>query len=620
MSSNPYANNNNPTNWKDAYYLARLANERLGVLELQVAAQAAYSLIYADEAARLAATGFTADDVGRIAWQQSDNTFWQLTDYSPITWAEVSGATAIPVHAPLHLPGGIDALTCGVPVDVGTANAEGGAAAFARSDHGHSLPAVGTAGTSALATVTVDAYGRVTAHAPGAVVGFVPTSRLITTGNGIGGGGDLSADRTISISPGAGIVVGADSVGLDSSGVTPATYTYATVTVDTYGRVTLASSGAPPVLLHNSAPDLQGGQSIGTFAEYYHLTSAQHSGITGIAAGGVVYAGSTGVAATDAANLSYAAGVLTAGGVAYPTIQTDTTEPTGFVDRVATLSWTDPAGTFLGRVTITGAHSVYINGVKYAKSTESLTIPDVTGLYYFYYNASSVMTASTVWPGFALPLIATVYYNATTNLGLLGEERHGIAMDHDTHEYLHDTVGTRYKSGLGATFADATFSIDAGVIHDEDLDQSIGAQTTCNVLYKDGSADWKWDAAATTYYNGAAGSLKYNNGNTLAAAGANQYLASWIFATNDPTRPIVAIIGQRVDTTLANARANNKYESLALGTLPFKEMKLLYRVILRNDAAPFEETQDLRSVSNVPAGTYVAMLRVGEKNVFYAPV
>jgi len=41
---------------------------------------------YENEADRLAAVGFTADDVGLLAWQRDTNTIWQLTSDSPITW------------------------------------------------------------------------------------------------------------------------------------------------------------------------------------------------------------------------------------------------------------------------------------------------------------------------------------------------------------------------------------------------------------------------------------------------------------------------------------------------------------------------------------------------------
>ena len=294
----------------------------------------------------------------------------------------------------------------------------------------------------------------------------------------------------------------------------------------------------------------------------------------------------------------------TIGNVVVPGVFTAMTEPTGFVNRTAVISWDD--GTYT--LTITGDHDIYINGVKTTKGTASKQITDATGLYYIYYNASGTLTVSTVHPGFALPLMATVYWNTVTDKGLIGEERHGIKMDGDTHTYLHYTVGTRYESGLAGTFADTTFSIAAGIIDDEDLVFSITpAKTTCNVLYKDGAADFKWLAGQTKYYYEDGGSdLNYNAGNVLTPLAANKYMAVWIFATNDTTTPIVSLIGQRTDTTLADARNNNKYESLTLGTLPYQEMKLLYRVILQNTATPYVEAQDLRNISNLPAGTYVA--------------
>ena len=294
---------------------------------------------------------------------------------------------------------------------------------------------------------------------------------------------------------------------------------------------------------------------------------------------------------------------LVAGNIAIPSVYTNTREPTGFYNRTATLSWTHPTYT----LTITGDHTIYQDGVKTAKTTDSKQIANTTGTHYIYYNTTGVLTEGTAHPGFYLPLMATVYWNNVTNKGLAGEERHGITMDGATHEFIHDTIGTRYESGLDGTFADTTFTIAEGAIHDEDIGIDITPQTTCDVLYKDGTTDYKWLAAQTKYYYEDGGSdINYNNGNTLTAVPANQYVAYWIFASNAITNPILSLMGQRVDVTLADARANNKYESLTLGTLPFAEMKLLYRVILRNDATPYEEVQDLRSVSNVPGGSYIA--------------
>ena len=57
-----------------------------------------------------------------------------------------------------------------------------------------------------VASLTVDSYGRLTAAsnvtiaiAVGQVSGAVPNTRSITAGTGLTGGGDLSADRTLSV-------------------------------------------------------------------------------------------------------------------------------------------------------------------------------------------------------------------------------------------------------------------------------------------------------------------------------------------------------------------------------------------------------------------------------------
>lgn len=45
---------------------------------------------YADATARTSATGFAADDVGKIARQLDDDSFWLLTNNSPITWKQIT--------------------------------------------------------------------------------------------------------------------------------------------------------------------------------------------------------------------------------------------------------------------------------------------------------------------------------------------------------------------------------------------------------------------------------------------------------------------------------------------------------------------------------------------------
>ena len=84
-----------------------------------------------------------------------------------------------------------------------------------------------------------------------AAVGAVPSTRVIGTGNGLEGGGDLSQNRTISI-----ISHGVGYSQLDFTGVTAGTYgsadTIPALTIDATGRVTAAVN--TPVVLSNYVP------------------------------------------------------------------------------------------------------------------------------------------------------------------------------------------------------------------------------------------------------------------------------------------------------------------------------------------------------------------------------
>jgi hypothetical protein len=285
----------------------------------------------------------------------------------------------------------------------------------------------------------------------------------------------------------------------------------------------------------------------------------------------------------------------------YARVYADTLEPTGFLDRTAILSFGNSNRT----VGITGTHSIYLKGIKHTLTTNSIAISNDDGMHFVYYDSGASLTETQVFPGMSVALLAFAYWNKTDQTGILADERHGINMDHETHRFLHSTIGTRYESGLAGTFGGASFGTDSGVIWDEDIRFAISGQSLCDVLYRNNATTYSWIAGSCVYYHGLSTTLAYNEGISLAPVDASKFVASWIFATNSVTNPIVSIIGQRQDTTLAQARQNNTYESLSLGDLPFKEMKLLYRVLSRGNKT-YVETQDLRSVSNVPAGTYVA--------------
>jgi len=292
---------------------------------------------------------------------------------------------------------------------------------------------------------------------------------------------------------------------------------------------------------------------------------------------------------------------------AFPTVITDQLDPTGFVDGGPSATLAFNTGTRI--FTLAGTYSYYYRGVKFTGTTKTVEIPNTTALYFVYIAANGTLTASTTpWDlsaADAVP-VATLYFNTAITDYLLCNEKHYSSREVRIHEYLHETVGARWASGLTLTADDTTFSISTGEWYDEEIEYIAAAPiTTCRVLYR-ASGNWAFGAAGTLYYYASGGNVYYDNAGTITPADSNKYVAYWLFVTPDTTNPIWVLMGQRQDTTLADARINNTYASLSLGTLPSPEMKLLYRVILRNDATPFEEIQDYRNVSNLPSGTYVA--------------
>lgn len=290
-------------------------------------------------------------------------------------------------------------------------------------------------------------------------------------------------------------------------------------------------------------------------------------------------------------------------------------EPTGFFDRGdSAISFNDGTREFAIEPAVDD-FTCYLRGAKVTvDAADTVTIENTAGLHFIYYDSNGDLCSSMTPWAFDDNIVAaaTVYW--TGSAGAYGDERHGLAMPWPTHDWMHHTVGVRFRSGLAGVFSNpASISIDSGSIYDEDIKHTISAQSNCRVFWRDlalGGGIFNFTSVQAPYRHVVSGVVQYDNAGSLADVDNNSYVAYWIFATNDPVSPIWVLMGQRQDTTIAAARVNNTYEGLILGTLPFAEMKLLYRVVLRRTSgAPggeYTEALDLRSISNLPAGTYVA--------------
>jgi microcystin-dependent protein len=309
-------------------------------------------------------------------------------------------------------------------------------------------------------------------------------------------------------------------------------------------------------------------------------------------------------------------------------------EPIGHEDKSeSVISFNEATRTFSIAPSVT-SYTVWCKGVRYVKTTtETVTIPDTTGLYYIYFNASGVLSYKTTFFTWDEDTpTAYVYWNATDDKAyFFADERHGITLDWATHEYLHRTRGAAIANGFGASAytllgdgtsdSDAQLDIANGTFFDEDLqvdivhsatptadtwEQVLQGAAEIPVFYKIGAGEWVADAPTT---------FPLKEGESLPAYNAfsggvwskpdlpnNSFGISYILATNNLNYPIIAVLGQASYGEKGAAEAAF-YESLNLDGFPVVEFRPLYKVIYEckdsytnNPKAAFREVTDLRSI------------------------
>ncbi len=288
-----------------------------------------------------------------------------------------------------------------------------------------------------------------------------------------------------------------------------------------------------------------------------------------------------------------------------------TGEPMGHEDRTtSTISFNASTRTFT-IAPVSTSFTVWCKGKKVVvSSAQTVTIPNTSGMYSIYYDANGVLAAKAGYFTFSVEApTAYVYWNAATGTcPYFGDERHGVVLDWQTHEYLHRTRGAALASGFGASGytlggngssnAHAQLTLEGGTFFDEDMkiivtatntptagtwEQDLLSPARIPVLYLSGTG-WVIDAptdyplkqgTARPQYNALSGGVW-----STADVANNKYATSWILATNNLTYPVIAIIGQ-AESDLQSAAEAVDFTSLQLPGFPSVEFRPLYRLVFQ---------------------------------------
>ena len=338
----------------------------------------------------------------------------------------------------------------------------------------------------------------------------------------------------------------------------------------------------------------------------------------------------------DVANKFYVDDQIT---ITSQAIQVDN-EPTGFVNREdSQISFDDSSRIFTIQPTNT-SYDFWVSSQKYTRTgIDSVTIPDIEGLYFIYFNGDSLEFDSpplAVNPFKDVALVSIIYWDAANNKSIyFAEERHGLRMDGATHEYLHEIEGARYESGLalsnfavdgdGSLESHAQLDCSNGIIRDEDIlidiqngqPQSLTPVAQLPVYYRSGTSGyWRKKEAdnhpfiysGTSGYTGGSGLVPFNNFDGLSwgltEITNNNFVLVHIFATNNINEPIIAIQGINQYNNAGLAREAAEVEIKSLSGLPFAEFSPLGTVIVKSSVS-FTNTPQSIFVSTAGGDNYI---------------
>ena len=273
--------------------------------------------------------------------------------------------------------------------------------------------------------------------------------------------------------------------------------------------------------------------------------------------------------------------------------------------------------------------SYYYKGTLKTVTSDTSVSLGTAGIKFVFFDKATGNIQAGAFPGIdenSNIVIASIIWNGT-DYGLVNDERHSYNRNKKWHEWAHNTVGVRYRSGLALTHnggmgAAVTFTTTSGEIADEDIKFVIGASSTfptanaCRLLWQDSASTYAFDNTTSTvpFKRGAGNRPVYVRSDTYAAVEmnsvTNRYINVFVYATDDLHTPIY-MVTETVSPTVAGANGYSSVSNARAAAFPnlsatnlSPEFKPLYRLIIRADGQvqPIDTTlDDYRLVSSLPA-------------------
>jgi hypothetical protein len=272
------------------------------------------------------------------------------------------------------------------------------------------------------------------------------------------------------------------------------------------------------------------------------------------------------------------------------------------------VTWDNPSRTLTITPTTT-SFQFYSNDILYTKSAlESISIPDVTGNYFIYFDITGTLSVSTSFTSnhiMVYSFIAMLYWNATQAAAVpdLMLEGHQSKMPSETHYYLHNTVGCAYDravggllpavtaDGDGSSIAHIEVSATPGAIWDEDLQWIIPVKLVADniaVMWRTGAGIWNSDATSPamvrTTGTGRAAYNQYTGGAwQLTEIADTEFLLMHLFAIPGLTTRWMIVMGQAQYADINSAIAGASTEILGITGIPLPEFKSIATFVIQTN-------------------------------------